>query len=108
MVDIVIVIGAANSSNSNRLVEVARSLGVPAHRVASFAELKPEWFRNTQIVGVTAGASVPEVLVEEVVEYFRSEFGAEVEDDAGGIREDVYFPLPLELRTAAAEAPPKL
>ncbi len=109
MVDIVIVIGAANSSNSNRLVEVAQSLGVPARRVASFDELKPEWFRDKQIVGVTAGASVPEVLVEEVVQYFRSEFGAEVEEDAGGIREDVYFPLPLELRTAgSARATPKL
>lgn len=109
MVDVVIVIGAANSSNSNRLVEVAQSLGVPAYRVASYDELKPEWFRDAQIVGLTAGASVPEVLVEEVVQYFRSEFGAEVEDDAGGIPEDVYFPLPLELRTAAGARPtPKL
>ena len=109
IVDIVIVIGAANSSNSSRLVEVAQSLGVPARRIASFDELKPEWFRDTQIVGVTAGASVPEVLVEEVVEYFRSEFGAEVEDDTDGTREDVYFPLPLELRTAgSARATPKL
>ena len=107
-VDIVIVIGAANSSNSNRLVEVAQSLGVPAYRVASYDELKPEWFRDAHIVGLTAGASVPEVLVEEVVQYFRSEFGAEVEDDAGGIAEDVYFPLPLELRTAGARPTPKL
>jgi 4-hydroxy-3-methylbut-2-enyl diphosphate reductase len=102
-VDVVVVIGAANSSNSNRLVEVAQSLGVPAYRVASAAELKPEWFRHSVTVGLTAGASVPEVLVEEVVEYLRRNFGAEVDDDAEGIPEDVYFPLPQELRTAAAE-----
>jgi 4-hydroxy-3-methylbut-2-enyl diphosphate reductase len=97
------VIGAANSSNSNRLVEVSESLGVPAYRVASAAGLKPEWFRDSDTVGLTAGASVPEVLVEEVVAYFRRNLGATVEDDTGGIPEDVFFPLPLELRTAAAE-----
>jgi 4-hydroxy-3-methylbut-2-en-1-yl diphosphate reductase len=102
LVDVVIVIGAANSSNSNRLVEVAKSRRVPAYRVASASDLKREWFRHCETVGLTAGASVPEVLVEEVVEYFRAEFGADVEDDAGGIPEDVYFPLPLELRTASA------
>jgi 4-hydroxy-3-methylbut-2-enyl diphosphate reductase len=103
IVDVVIVIGAANSSNSNRLVEVAESLGVPAYRVASTAELKPEWFRDADMVGLTAGASVPEVLVEEVVDYLRSEFGATIDDDPGGIPEDVYFPLPIELRTAVTE-----
>jgi 4-hydroxy-3-methylbut-2-en-1-yl diphosphate reductase len=103
IVDVVIVIGAANSSNSNRLVEVAQSLGVPAYRVASTAELKPEWFRGTDTVGMTAGASVPEVLVEEVVDYLRAEFDATIADDPEGIPEDVYFPLPMELRTAAAE-----
>ena len=103
IVDVVIVIGAANSSNSNRLVEVSESLGVPAYRVASAAGLKSEWFRDSDTVGLTAGASVPEVLVEEVVAYFRRNLGATVEDDTGGIPEDVFFPLPLELRTAAAE-----
>jgi len=107
IVDLVIVIGAANSSNSNRLVEVARSLGVPAHRVASAEELRPEWFQTKQTIGLTAGASVPEVLVDEVVQHLRERFGAEVEEDAGGIPEDVYFPLPLELRQATGAAPPK-
>jgi 4-hydroxy-3-methylbut-2-enyl diphosphate reductase len=101
-VDLVIVIGAANSSNSNRLVEVAKSLAVPAHRVSSAAELKNEWLSNDQTVGVTAGASVPEVLVTEVVQYLRDKFGAEVEEDAEGSPEDVYFPLPLELRAVGA------
>jgi len=107
IVDLVIVVGAANSSNSNRLVEVARSLGVPAHRVASAEELRPEWFQTKQTIGLTAGASVPEVLVDEVVQHLRERFGAEVEEDAGGIPEDVYFPLPLELRQATGAAPPK-
>ena len=102
IVDVVIVIGAANSSNSNRLVEVARSAGVLAYRVASAGELRPEWFSNKQTVGVTAGASVPEVLVSQVVEYLRKQFRADVEDDPEGTPEDVYFPLPLELRAEGA------
>jgi 4-hydroxy-3-methylbut-2-enyl diphosphate reductase len=101
-VDVVVVIGAANSSNSNRLVEVSESLGVPAYRVASAADLKSEWFRDIDTVGLTAGASVPEVLVEEVVSYFRRNLGATVGDDTEGLPEDVFFPLPIELRTAAA------
>ncbi|MGH9198965.1 MAG: 4-hydroxy-3-methylbut-2-enyl diphosphate reductase, partial [Acidimicrobiia bacterium] len=80
-VDLVIVIGAANSSNSNRLVEVAKAQGVAAYRVASAAELKAEWFREDQAIGITAGASVPEVLVEEVVEFLKANFGAKVEED---------------------------
>src|SRR5437867_5155367 len=102
IVDVVIVIGAANSSNSNRLVEVARSAGVLAYRVASAGELRPEWFSNKQTVGVTAGASVPEVLVSQVVEYLRKQFRADVEDDPEGTPEDVYFPMPPELRAAGA------
>jgi len=101
MVDVVIVIGAANSSNSNRLVEVAQSQGVAAYRIASADELRQEWFRDEQTIGVTAGASVPEVLVEETVRFFNENFAAETEEDAEGVREDVYFPLPLELRAEA-------
>ncbi|TMG05157.1 MAG: 4-hydroxy-3-methylbut-2-enyl diphosphate reductase [Chloroflexi bacterium] len=102
IVDVVIVIGAANSSNSNRLVEVARSVGVPAHRVSSADELRPDWFSNKRTVGLTAGASVPEVLVTGVVNYLRDKFGANVEEDAEGTPEDVYFPMPPELRAAGA------
>ena len=72
-VDLVIVIGAANSSNSNRLVEVAKGQGVAAYRVASAEELKPEWFEDDQTIGITAGASVPEVLVQEVVRFLRDQ-----------------------------------
>jgi 4-hydroxy-3-methylbut-2-en-1-yl diphosphate reductase len=100
-VELLIVIGAANSSNSNRLVEVARSAGVPACRVASAKELRPEWFSHKTTVGITAGASVPEVLVTAVVDYLRANFGADVEEDAEGRPEDVYFPLPVELRAVS-------
>ena len=100
-VDLVIVIGAANSSNSNRLVEVAKGQGVAAYRVASAEDLKSEWFNEDQTIGITAGASVPEVLVQEVVRFLVVNFGAEVEEDGVGIPEDVYFPLPLGLREAA-------
>ena len=102
MVDVMLVIGAANSSNSNRLVEVAQSAGVPAYRVSSAEELSCNWFSTEQTVGITAGASVPEVLVNEVVDYLREKFGADVEEDAEGRPEDVYFPLPLELRPGNA------
>ncbi len=100
-VDLFIVIGAANSSNSNRLVEVARSQGVLAHRVASVDELESDWFREAEVVGVSAGASVPEVLVEEVIGYLQNRYGAAVEEDNEGFDENVYFPLPVELRGAA-------
>jgi 4-hydroxy-3-methylbut-2-en-1-yl diphosphate reductase len=103
-VDLVIVIGAANSSNSNRLVEVAKAQGVPAYRVASADEMGTEWFGEAEAVGITAGASVPEVLVEEVVAFLKANFGAEVEEDADGTPEDVYFPLPLGLREKAHSA----
>jgi 4-hydroxy-3-methylbut-2-en-1-yl diphosphate reductase len=103
-VDIVIVIGAANSSNSNRLVEVAKAQGVSAHRVASAEQMRADWFRKDQTVGITAGASVPEVLVEEVVRFLEENFEAEVQEDPAGIPEDVYFPLPLDLREKARSA----
>ncbi len=106
IVDVVIVIGAANSSNSNRLVEVAQAVGVPAYRVSSANELRPDWFSTEQTVAITAGASVPEVLVTDVVEYLRNRFGADVEEDAEGRPEDVFFPLPLELRAAAGKTQP--
>src|SRR5256712_4632540 len=102
IVDVVIVIGAANSSNSNRLVEVARSVGVPAHRGSSARELRPPRFSNQEASRLTAGCVRPKVLVTGVVNYLRDKFGANVEEDAEGTPEDVYFPMPPELRTAGA------
>jgi 4-hydroxy-3-methylbut-2-enyl diphosphate reductase len=97
--DLVIVIGAPNSSNSNRLVEVAASAGTPAYRVQSAAELKDEWFQDVDTVAITAGASVPEYLVADVVEYLRVRYGASVAEDPDGEPETVAFPLPRGLRS---------
>ncbi len=96
--DVVIVVGAENSSNSSRLAEVASSVGTPAYRIASAAELKEAWFDGAANVALTAGASVPEELVMEVVDHLVAAFGAEVVEDPVGEPESVRFPLPLELR----------
>ena len=96
--DLVIVVGAANSSNSNRLAEVASSVGTPAHRIASAKELEDAWFDGAANVAVTAGASVPEELVMEVVDHLVAAFDAEVVEDPVGEPEHVRFPLPRELR----------
>jgi len=99
--DLVIVIGAPNSSNSNRLVEVAAQLGTAAHRIESADQLNDEWFAGVDAVAITAGASVPEYLVDETVNYLVERFGAEVSEDPVGEPERVEFPLPKELRAAS-------
>jgi 4-hydroxy-3-methylbut-2-enyl diphosphate reductase len=96
--DLVIVIGAPNSSNSNRLVEVAAMQGTPAHRIQSADELDEDWFSGVATVAITAGASVPEYLVDETVAYLKARYGAEVIEDPVGEPELVEFPLPKELR----------
>jgi 4-hydroxy-3-methylbut-2-en-1-yl diphosphate reductase len=97
--DLVIVVGSPNSSNSNRLREVAESRGVEAHMVDNAAQLQPEWLLAKRRIGVTAGASAPEVLVQEVVERLR-ELGAQQVVQLTGIQENVTFPLPKGLATA--------
>ena len=94
--DLVIVVGSPNSSNSNRLREVARNLNVPAYLVDNASELKPEWLEGKQRVGITAGASAPEVLVQEVIARLK-ELGADSVREGDGIRENVVFPLPKAL-----------
>ena len=94
--DVVIVVGSPNSSNSNRLREVAANQGVAAYMVDNARELKQEWVAASQCVGVTAGASAPEVLVQEVVARLR-EFGATAVSELDGITERVTFPLPKNL-----------
>ena len=94
--DVVIVVGSPNSSNSNRLREVAQNQGVAAYMVDNAAELKPEWVAERECVGVTAGASAPEVLVQEVVAKLR-ELGAVRVTPLAGIEERVEFPLPRAL-----------
>ena len=94
--DVVIVVGSPNSSNSNRLREVAEQQGVPAYMVDNDRELKSEWVAGRRVVGVTAGASAPEVLVKQVVEKLRRIGGGDVAE-APGIAEKVVFPLPKGL-----------
>jgi 4-hydroxy-3-methylbut-2-enyl diphosphate reductase len=97
--DVVIVVGSTNSSNSNRLREVARNLNVPAYLVDSAAELKPEWLQGKRQVGITAGASAPEVLVQDVITRLQ-ELGAGSVTELHGINENVVFPLPKALTTS--------
>jgi 4-hydroxy-3-methylbut-2-enyl diphosphate reductase len=95
--DLILVLGAPNSSNSNRLREVARESGVPAFLIESAADFDPEWLRGARAVGVTAGASAPESLVTELVATLRRHGGGEV--DAVSVAEErVQFSLPAELR----------
>ncbi|MDQ7954910.1 MAG: 4-hydroxy-3-methylbut-2-enyl diphosphate reductase [Rhodocyclaceae bacterium] len=96
-VDLVIVVGSPTSSNSNRLRELAQRLGTPAHMVDSAAELEPEWFEGKARVGLTAGASAPEVLVREVIERIKA-LGAVSVRSLQGIEETIKFPLPKGLK----------
>jgi 4-hydroxy-3-methylbut-2-enyl diphosphate reductase len=95
--DLVIVVGSPNSSNSNRLREVAAKVGVPAYLVNDAGGLQPEWFAGKKCVGVSAGASAPEVLVLGVLERLH-ELGAKQVDELDGIVENVVFPLPKALQ----------
>ncbi|MBS1218069.1 MAG: hydroxymethylbutenyl pyrophosphate reductase [Proteobacteria bacterium] len=94
--DVVIVVGSPNSSNSNRLREVAEQLGKPAYMVDNAGELQPAWVAGKSCIGVTAGASAPEVLVQAVVDRLR-ELGADDVGTLDGIVERVTFPLPKGL-----------
>ena len=101
--DVVIVVGSKNSSNSNRLREVAEHAGAMAYRIDSAAALEPAWIAGRRRIGVTAGASAPEVLVEEVVERLR-QLGAREVRVLEGIRENVVFSLPRALADARKRA----
>ena len=94
--DIVIVVGSPNSSNSNRLREVAQNQGVDAYMVDNAGELKTEWLAGKSRVGVTAGASAPEILVQAVIERLKA-LGADRVSNVEGIEERVTFPLPKSL-----------
>lgn len=95
-VDLLIVVGSPNSSNSNRLREVATGLGVDAYMIDNASELKPEWLTGKQNIGITAGASAPEILVTQVIERIR-ECGAQNVYSMEGIEENVVFSLPKGL-----------
>jgi 4-hydroxy-3-methylbut-2-enyl diphosphate reductase len=95
--EVVIVVGSVNSSNSNRLRELAERLGCQAYLVDSASEVQPEWVLGKSVVGVTAGASAPEVLVQEVVDKLKS-LGGKTEEELPGRKEHIVFVLPRELR----------
>ncbi len=103
-VDLVIVVGSPTSSNSNRLRELAQRLGTESYMVDSAAELQPEWFEGKTRIGLTAGASAPEVLVREVIERVRA-FGAVSVRKMDGIEETIKFPLPKGLKLADIPPP---
>jgi 4-hydroxy-3-methylbut-2-en-1-yl diphosphate reductase len=98
-VELLLVIGSRNSSNSKRLVEVARAAGVAAHLVDDASEIDGAWLEGVQTVGVTSGASAPERLVLEVCDWFRAR-GVDDVDEFSSAFEDVVFRLPVELRRA--------
>ena len=100
LVDVILVIGSPNSSNSNRLRELGEHCGIDSYLIDSAADINPAWLKDVKAIGITAGASAPEVLVEEVVAYLKTYGTAEVED-LTVIEEDVEFLLPKELITIA-------
>jgi len=103
--DVVLVLGSQNSSNSQRLAELSQENGVPAYLIDGAADIRLDWFSGDETVLVTAGASAPELVVEDCIEFLRKQFSATVE--ARTVREEeVYFPLPRELRVLAGAAAP--
>ncbi|HYC76394.1 MAG TPA: 4-hydroxy-3-methylbut-2-enyl diphosphate reductase [Planctomycetota bacterium] len=99
-VDLVLVIGSENSSNSRRLAEVAVTAGARSHLVGDKTHLKPEWFDGVSAVAVTAGASAPEVLVRELIDRLVAEFGGRDVEEVELVAEDVRFALPPEVQRA--------
>jgi 4-hydroxy-3-methylbut-2-en-1-yl diphosphate reductase len=98
--DLVLVIGSRNSSNSNRLVEVARECGAASHLIDNESQVQEEWLTGARVVGVSSGASAPEELVSELVDFFRAR-GVRDISEFDVIREDVRFMLPKQIREAA-------
>jgi 4-hydroxy-3-methylbut-2-enyl diphosphate reductase len=100
--DIILVVGSPSSSNSNRLREIAEKAGIPGYLIDGPEDMKREWFEGRRVVGVTAGASAPEVLVERVVARLR-EWGGQLPENLQGQVENVVFSLPRELRVSLPE-----
>jgi len=98
--DVLVVVGSRSSSNSNRLRELADRMGVPGYLVDGPVELRPEWFEGKRVVGVTAGASAPELLVQQVIAQL-ARWGGETPREVVGREEHVIFTLPRELRGAS-------
>ncbi|HEV8282019.1 MAG TPA: 4-hydroxy-3-methylbut-2-enyl diphosphate reductase, partial [Candidatus Limnocylindrales bacterium] len=100
-VDVLLVIGAANSSNANRLVEVAKMVGTSAHLINDINDIRPEWLQGASRIGITAGASTPEMLVSQAVDALKAR--GVVVREVHVVEEDVRFALPQELERMAQE-----
>jgi 4-hydroxy-3-methylbut-2-enyl diphosphate reductase len=106
-VDVLLVLGAPNSSNSLRLCEVAEARNLRAHLIETAADIRPEWIDDSNVVGLTASASAPEILVQQVIGFARERLGVTAVEELLTVKEDVHFSLPHELdqlepRSAAA------
>jgi 4-hydroxy-3-methylbut-2-enyl diphosphate reductase len=101
--DLVLVIGSKNSSNSNRLVDVARDHGAASHLIDNATEVREEWLDGARVVGISSGASAPDGLVQELVDYFRARGTKDVQTFEV-LREDVRFMLPKVIRQQMAAA----
>jgi 4-hydroxy-3-methylbut-2-en-1-yl diphosphate reductase len=95
--DLLLVLGAPNSSNSNRLCEVARSKGIPSHLIERASDIKDEWLEGVKTLGLTSGASAPEILVQEVVSLVRERYGVTEVEEIETVEETEHFGLPAEL-----------
>jgi 4-hydroxy-3-methylbut-2-enyl diphosphate reductase len=97
---VLLIVGATNSSNSNRLREIGTESGIPSYLLADGSELDPAWVRNARVVGITAGASAPEAMVNDVIATLRALAPVEV-SSMDGLAEHIEFRLPQELTGAA-------
>jgi 4-hydroxy-3-methylbut-2-en-1-yl diphosphate reductase len=102
-VDVLLVVGAANSSNSNRLREIGVELGLPSYLIADAGSLDPDWVRDADVVGLTAGASAPEAVVLDVIKALRALAGDVEVTQMNGVEENISFRLPPELRPTDAD-----
>ncbi|GAA4999796.1 4-hydroxy-3-methylbut-2-enyl diphosphate reductase [Acinetobacter puyangensis] len=100
--DVVLVVGSPNSSNSNRLRELAERMGKKAYLIDNADEMQQQWFAQSQKIGVTAGASAPEILIKQVLNRLQ-EWGAKIPEELAGREENITFSLPKELRIKAIE-----
>ena len=101
--DVVLVVGSPNSSNSNRLRELAERMGKSAYLVDNADQLEQAWFKKTDKIGVTAGASAPEILIKQVIQRLQ-DWGADAPKELDGREENITFSLPKELRIQVTQA----
>jgi 4-hydroxy-3-methylbut-2-enyl diphosphate reductase len=101
MADVILVVGAQNSSNSNRLCEIGKEEGVPSYLIDDASALDPKWLEGKEAIGLTAGASAPEALIDEVIEALKK-LGPVTVEPMDGVKEDIEFRLPAELRPRPA------